>query len=370
MVSNNNFKNKSIIIAGGGTGGHLFPALAIGEKLTEFGANVFYFGSKFGIESNILKNKKLPHLLLNIRGIQRGLDLKSIGKNLLFPFRFIYSTIIALVRIRKTKPSIVIGTGGYSSGIPLYCAKFLGIPYFLHEQNSYPGFTTRLFAKNAQLVFMGNQKAKDYLNIENYKITGNPIRYTINKMNQLDARKKLNLLENKFTIFFFGGSQGSMPINEYLISNYKSYIKLGCQLIWQCGENSYNRIVEKVEDPQVHIKSFINQMEVAYSAASLVICRSGAISLSELTAFGKAMILIPFPHAAGNHQEYNARALEEKNAAIIVLQKDLNSGILEEKVKNLIDNNDEIKKLEKYSKANSILNSTDNIVNQIMKIID
>lgn len=368
MVSKNYLENKCVIIAGGGTGGHLFPALAIGEKLTEIGADVFYFGSKFGIEARILKEKNLPHLLLNIRGIQRGLDFSSIRKNLLLPFRFLYSMVRAYKKFKQSKPSIVIGTGGYSSGIPLYCAKFLNIPIVLHEQNSYPGITTRIFAKKAEVVCIANEKAIQYLDTDNYKITGNPIRASIKKINQLDARKKMNLTDDKFTIFFFGGSQGSKPINDYLIENYQAFLKLNCQIIWQSGKHSYDKILKKVNHPDVHIKSFINQMDLAYSAASLVVCRSGAISIAELTAFGKAMILIPFPQAAGNHQEYNARALEEKKAAIVVLQKDLNSGILQEKVKDLIHNGEKIIELESNSKQNEIQDSTEKIVNHILEV--
>ena len=144
-------KNKCILIAGGGTGGHLFPALAIGEKLSEFGVNVIYLGSNYGIESKILKQMELNHFLLNIRGLQRGLDLKSIGKNLLLPFRIVTSIILAIKKIKQTNPVLVIGTGGYSAGIPLFCANLLKIPTLLHEQNSFPGITTRYFSKKAKV---------------------------------------------------------------------------------------------------------------------------------------------------------------------------------------------------------------------------
>ncbi|MAJ44775.1 MAG: undecaprenyldiphospho-muramoylpentapeptide beta-N-acetylglucosaminyltransferase [Candidatus Marinimicrobia bacterium] len=368
MDSKKHLNNKGIIIAGGGTGGHLFPALTIGAKLSEVGADVFYMGSKFGIEASLFKNKNLSYLLLNIRGIQRGLDLKSIGKNFLFPYRFIYSMLKAFMKIKRFKPSIVIGTGGYSSAIPLFCAKFLKIPIILHEQNSYPGITTRFFAKNAKVVCVANEKTKNYIESRNIKITGNPIRSSIRKINQSEAQNKMNLGTDKFTIFFFGGSQGSKPINDFLVRNYKFFLKLGCQLIWQCGQNSYEKIIKQVNHPDVHIKSFINQMDIAYSAASLVVCRSGAISIAELTAFGKAMILIPFPQAAGNHQEYNARVLEEKKAAIVILQKELNKGILQKTVKELVNSKNKIIEYEIQAKKNEIKNSTEKILKQIIEV--
>ena len=358
----------NFIIAGGGTGGHLFPALAIGEKLAKMGANVTYFGSKFGIESAILKQKKVNHFLLNIRGIQRGFDLKSIGKNLLFPFRFCFSILYALYIIKRTNPKIIIGTGGYSSGIPLFCAKILRIPMLLHEQNSFPGITTRFFAKKAKVVCIASEESKKYIKSSKLEFTGNPIRGNIKKLDAKIARKKMKLNEDKFTLFFMGGSQGSKPINEHLFENYKNYIDQNCQIIWQCGKLSYNNLNKSIQHPDIHIIDFIDEMDVAYSSASLVVCRSGAISLAELTACGKAMILIPFPQAAGNHQVFNAKELETKNAAKVVLQNELQHGKLEEIVMDLKNNPKKIIELENNSKACAIENATEQIINQIIGI--
>lgn len=362
------FNDKCIIIAGGGTGGHLFPALAIGEKLVASGAKVYYFGSKYGIEKDILKKKKYPHLLLNIKGIQRGLNIFSITKNLWLTIRFLRSLFIALKIIRQKKPIIIIGTGGYSSGIPLFCASILNIPILLHEQNSYPGLTTRLFAKKARVVCVANKVAIKYLNSKQNIITGNPIRSSLIKIDKLIARKKMQLNKDKFTIFIFGGSQGSKPINEYFIRKYSSYINLNCQIIWQCGKKSYNDISRKINHPDIHLTAFIDQIDIAYSAASIVICRSGAISLAELTSFGKAMILIPFPESAENHQEHNARFLEQNSAAIVVLQKDLKTEKLFNKVHELISDNKKISELEKKAKQCSVKKSTNKIFKQIMDI--
>lgn len=360
--------NKNIIIAGGGTGGHLFPAMAIGDKLEEYGANIIYFGSKYGIESTIHKEKQKKHYLLNIRGIQRGFDLKSIGKNILFPFRFCSSLIYTLKKINKSKPIIIIGTGGYSSGIPLFCARILRIPILLHEQNSFPGITTRYFSKKAKTVCIANKDSKKYINSDNIKFTGNPIRKSINKIDVNISRKKMKLDGNKFTLFFMGGSQGSKPINEHLMLHYKFYLEQNCQIIWQCGNNSYEKINAVIQHPDIHLKSFINKIDLAYSSASIVICRSGAISLAELTACGKAMILIPFPQAAGNHQEHNAFSLEKQNAAKVVLQSKLKSGLLEKIIMELKNNPEKIIELERCSARNAVLNATDKIVIHIMEL--
>lgn len=361
-------KNKCVLIAGGGTGGHLFPAMAIGEKLSEIGANVIYFGSKYGIESTILKQKDLNHFLLNIRGIQRGLDFKSIGKNLLLPFRLVVSIILALKKINQAKPVLIIGTGGYSAGIPLFCANLLNIPTLLHEQNSFPGITTRYFSKKAKIVCIANEDSKKYIKSNRIEFTGNPIRENIKKMDVRNSRKKMNLGEEKFTIFFMGGSQGSKPINDHLLNNYKYYINQNCQIIWQCGKHSFDKINSIIQHPDIHLKEFINEMDLAYSSASLVVCRSGAISLAELTVCEKAMVLIPFPQAAGNHQVHNAISLEKEKAAKVVLQKKLKDGILEEVVMDLKNNPEKIIEMEKHSKECAVTNSTDKIINHILEI--
>ena len=361
-------KNKCILIAGGGTGGHLFPALAIGEKLSEFGVNVIYFGSKYGIESKILKQMELNHFLLNIRGIQRGLDLKSIGKNLLLPFRIVTSIILAIKKIKQTNPVLVIGTGGYSAGIPLFCANLLKIPTLLHEQNSFPGITTRYFSKKAKVVCIANEDSKKSIKSNRIEFTGNPIRSDIKKIDTRVSRKEMNLDEEKFTIFFMGGSQGSMPINDHLLKNYNNYIDQNCQIIWQCGKHSFEKINSIIQHPDIHLKEFINKMDLAYSSASLVVCRSGAISLAELTACEKAMVLIPFPQAAGNHQFHNAKSLEKEKAAKVVLQNELKKGTLEKVVLDLKNNPEKIIEMEKQSKDCAILNSTDKILNHILEI--
>jgi UDP-N-acetylglucosamine--N-acetylmuramyl-(pentapeptide) pyrophosphoryl-undecaprenol N-acetylglucosamine transferase len=368
MVFKSIIENECIIIAGGGTGGHLFPAMAIGEKLSLMGANVLYFGSKFGIESDIFKNKKLDYKLLNIRGIQRGLDFRSIGKNILFPFRFIMSFIVAITIIKKRKPRVVVGTGGYSSGIPLLCASILNIPTLIHEQNSYPGITTRYFSKKATKVCISYENSKKFIDSNNIILTGNPIRSSIKKIDRSIALNKMNLEQNKFTIFFMGGSQGSKPINDYLIKNYKKYLDADCQILWQCGKHSFNELKGKITHPNIHLIAFIDDMEIAYSSASLVICRSGAISISELTACGKAMILIPFPHSAGNHQLHNAQALKAKNSSIVVLQENLPTGELENIVIDLKNKPSKLLNLEENSLKLAKLNATDEIITHILEI--
>jgi len=361
-------KNECILIAGGGTGGHLFPAMAIGEKLSLMGAKVLYFGSKFGIESDIFKNNNLDYKLLNIRGIQRGLDFKSIGKNILFPYRFILSFIIAFITIKKRKPRVVVGTGGYSSGIPLLCASILNIPTLIHEQNSYPGITTRYFSKKATKVCIAYENSKKFIQSNNFILTGNPIRDSIKKINSSIAKKKMNLDSNKFTIFFMGGSQGSKPINDYLIKNYNKYLDADCQILWQCGKHSIEELKVKISHPNIYLTAFIDDMGMAYSSANLVICRAGAISISELTACGKAMVLIPFPQSAGNHQLHNAQALEQENSAKVVLQENLHTGELENIIFELKNNPSQIIDLEKNALRIAKLNATDDIVTQILEI--
>jgi len=362
-------RKKIVLIAGGGTGGHLFPALAIGNGLKNKNIMVRYIGSKFGIENIFFNNSNYKYNLINIKGIQRSQSFKSFFINLSFPLRFVIAYFQSLKIILINKPSVVIGTGGYCSGLPLLVANHLKIPTIIQDQNSVPGLITRKLKNKINKIFLAYESASKILNSKNCIVTGNPLRNDLKIENNIDSKIIFNLDINKKTILILGGSQGSLPINEHLIKNINTYIKNDIQILWQCGNKNYKRISKIIDSPSVIVKPFINNMSEAYTASDLVISRAGAITISELTFMHKAMILIPLPSSADNHQFNNAQYLLNKNACVVIQQKDLNKGILEKTVMNLFNNESELENLKKKSGEVAKPNATTDIIREILDTI-
>ena len=362
--------NYKIIIAGGGTGGHLFPAIAIGEEIKERipNAQIHFVGSNFGLEAKVYPVKDLLHTLLPIKGLQRGLSIESVLKNLLLPFRLIKSLLKLRVLFKEFSPQLVIGTGGYASAIPLLMAtrQKPSVPIVLQEQNSYPGLTTRWFARQANLICSAFNMDNKNLN-ERVILTGNPIRNNIINGNKSLAIKEYCLIENKKTIFVFGGSQGSAFLNESIANIIKSFDYNSIQVLWQTGDKEYKKYKKYINDT-VKVVPFINDMANAYALSDLVVCRSGALTLSEITICGKPSILIPFADAAGNHQLKNAKTLFDAGAAILLEEKDLTTKKLLIAINQLISNKKQLNKMSIASKSLGKPNATKTIVDQIMEI--
>ena len=355
-----------VLIAGGGTGGHLFPALAIGEELRKIGAEVLFVGSKFGIEAEILSKTEEQLFLLNIRGIQRSFNLKSIGINLLFPFRFIKSYFDSMKIIKSFKPHVVVGTGGYSSGLPLIVATKQGYKTLIQEQNSFPGFTTRKLAEKVDKVCIAFEEASEYFPY-NWILTGNPVRNNIKIVDKNTARKKLGL-KDKPTLFILGGSQGSRPLNYRFLTSYKKFTNSNIQIIWQCGTRDIELVRSSIVDEDVYLYDYISDMGDAYSASDIVISRAGAITLAELTFCKKASVLVPFPHAAGDHQTKNALSLEKHDATRVVKQSDFTTERLENTLLDLLNAPHIISEIEKNAGQMANPNATENIVKEILEL--
>lgn len=359
-----------MIIAGGGTGGHYFPAQTLKESLIKIGVNIKYIGSQYGIESSLL-NKNDPDItLLNIRGIQRHLNIKSIMINSLFPFRFLDSYIKSREIISDFKPHIVIGTGGYSSGIPLLAAIHKGIKTIIHEQNSYPGITTKKLMKKVDRVCISFEDVKYYLKGENILHTGNPIRSNINPIDKNQAKQSYDFDINKPVLAILGGSQGATIINQHFKNNLNKYIESNIQILWQCGNKDFENLKKSNKIPNVHIIPFTDSMDMFYSAADLIVSRSGALALSEMALLGKAMVLIPIPSSAGNHQFINAKSFQNINGAIVINQKSLQYGALEKAVLPLIHDLEKIKLMEQNSKKLGQPNATKKIIKIIMDLVN
>ena len=321
------------MIAGGGTGGHLFPALGIARALRaeSVPVSITFIGSRFGLEARILPGSGEAFSLLPIRGLQRGLSLRSVGRNLLLPWRFIRSYLASWAILRRIDPHVVVGTGGYAAGLPLAVAQRKGIPTLLQEQNSYPGLTTRRLAAGASHICLNDEAAAQYLDTDRWSVTGNPVALPVGIVDQATARKALGIRASGPVIFILGGSQGSRPLNDHFLQQWQTCTdSMGAHLLWQTGPAQFDQVAAATsESGSVTATPFIDDMASAYAAADLVICRAGAMTLSELTLQGKPSILVPLPSAAADHQTHNARRLADIGAALLLPQSDLPSGALE-----------------------------------------
>ncbi len=318
-----------ILISGGGTGGHIFPALAIANALKQkCDADILFVGAKGRMEM-----KKIPEAGYQIEGLWiSGFQRRMALKNILFPFKIIFSLAQALLIINRFKPDIAIGVGGYASGPALKVASKKGVPTLLQEQNSYPGITNKLLSKAAIKICVAYEGMEKYFPKEKILITGNPVRKEIvdQKGKRKDAITYFQLNQEKTTLLVIGGSQGALSINESIRSNIELITSKDVQIIWQTGEKYYDiarNIIEHHKTPQIKAHAFIQRMDYAYAAADFVVSRAGAIAISELCAVKKPTIFVPLPSAAEDHQTKNAMALVKENAALMVRDSDAKESI-------------------------------------------
>ncbi|MBS3740768.1 MAG: undecaprenyldiphospho-muramoylpentapeptide beta-N-acetylglucosaminyltransferase [Candidatus Cloacimonetes bacterium] len=355
-----------VAIATGGSGGHIFPAVSVAEELKRQFENVdiIFIGSHVGIEEDVLTNYDYPLYKIDVRRFNRYFTYK----NLILPFFVGKSTLQSVVILQKHKCDLLIGFGGFSAGVAVLAAKLLSIPIFLQEQNSYPGLVTRKTACLSTKIFLGNFMAKKYLKKYSEKLiySGNPLR-KLEQIPKLKALKKLGL-QNKNTIFVYGGSQGSMPLNKFLAEIINDLLIKDIQIIWQTGEKENKILKNKFgQNESVLIKPFFTQMSYVYCACDLVVCRAGAISIAEAAHFGLPAIIIPFPYAADDHQLKNAQLLEDKKAAFVLIEDNLTADLLKQKIIDLLASYQQRDTLSNNIKKLSIGNSSEIIVNEIKR---
>ncbi len=314
------FLPKRVLIAGGGTGGHVYPALATIAALRELGNFEFlYVGGRDGIETRIVPRYNIAMETLWISGFARGLRLK----NLLFPVKLLASLWKSRRIIKRFQPHVAVGAGGYVSGPVLYMAAKMKVPVLIEEQDVYPGVTTRLLARYARKICLSFEGTRKHL--EKYAgkivVTGNPVRKELTAMDRRQALAHWGFDPGRLTLFIFGGSQGARSINQAMIKLLPELSrKYPLQVLWQTGESQYETVMKQVESHNTTVKvmAFVQEMGAAYTAADVVVCRAGALTLAELALTAKPAILIPYPHAAANHQEHNSRLMEEAGAALMV----------------------------------------------------
>lgn len=309
------------LIAGGGTGGHVYPALAIADALREQhgDAEFLFIGAIGRMEMDKVPLAGYAIEGLDISGIQRRLT----WKNLVVPFKIVRSILKSIRLIRRFKPDVAIGVGGYASGPALRAASWMGVPIVLQEQNSYAGITNRLLARSADLVCVAWPGMERFFPNTQVVLTGNPLRSQVNRLevDAAEARRQLGMNPNSRTILVMGGSLGAKALNEAVIRG-ASWLAdhPDHQILWQCGQGHISTCqeTEVAQMPQVNLRPFLDRMDLAYAAADIIVARAGALTISELCQVGKPAILVPSPFVAEDHQAKNAMALAQAGAAVVV----------------------------------------------------
>jgi len=357
-----------IILSGGGTGGHIYPAISIANELLlrEKHSEILFVGAKNKMEMQIVPKHGFNILGLWISGFNRI----NLFKNILVPLKLIVSVLQSLIIIKKFKPDVVIGTGGYASGPILYIANLLNIPTLIQEQNSYPGVTNKILSKKVNTICVAYKNLERYFPVDKIVLTGNPVRTNISE--NRDSFDKgiefFGLDPNKKTMLVIGGSLGSREINKaiYSMIDYLEYINL--QVIWQCGKLYFDEYSQKSISENIRLHAFLDNIGLAFSVSDFIISRAGASSVSELSIIGKPVIFIPSPNVAENHQLKNAQAIVKNDGAIIVEEKELE--VLKRKINELNSSSEMRNKLSKNIKKSAYVNATRDIVDEIKKIIN
>ncbi len=360
--------NYKFILSGGGTGGHIYPAVAIADELKSRypDAEFLFVGASDRMEMDKVPQAGYKIEGLWISGIQRRLTLK----NLMFPFKLIVSLLRSRKIINTFKPDAVIGTGGFASGPLLQMATSKKIPSLIQEQNSYPGITNKLLSKKVNTICVAYEGLEKFFPKEKIRLTGNPIRKDLLevKSKHIEGKDVFKLIHSKHTLLVLGGSLGARRINQLIEEHLETFKAQNVQVIWQCGKLYYEQYKQynKLDNVQVH--AFLNNMDMAYAAADVIISRAGAISVSELCIVGKPVIFIPSPNVAEDHQTKNAKAVADKNAAVLISEKDLESDF-KNQFSELISNQEKRKELSENIEALALVNATNDIVNEVEKLL-
>jgi UDP-N-acetylglucosamine--N-acetylmuramyl-(pentapeptide) pyrophosphoryl-undecaprenol N-acetylglucosamine transferase len=352
-MKNNKYK---FLFAGGGTGGHLFPAIAVAEKIKELKpeAEILFVGTRKKIEARVVPQLGYEFKSIWIKGFARKINIE----NILFPLKLIVSMIQSLVISIRFKPKVAIGSGGYVSGPAVWGASVLGAHVMLLEQNSFPGVTTRILEKRADRIHLSYEDSKQYLsNKEKAVITGNPVRGSLKLIDRNTAAQKFGLMSSKKTILILGGSLGAASINKAVAESVVRFCEKDIQVIWQTGNLYYENYCH-LKSGLIWVNPFIEDMSAAYSACDFVIARSGATTIAELAMLGIPAIFIPSPNVAANHQYKNAKSLSDKDAAVL-LEDDKSENELFNEAMKLAENQERVHTLSEniklFGKADAAL---------------
>ncbi len=356
------------IISGGGTGGHIYPAIAIANelKLRFPESEILFVGAKDKMEMQKVPQAGYPIEGLWISGIQR----KITWSNLMFPIKFVSSLLKSRKIIKRFKPHVVIGTGGFASGAVVKVAQQMGLPTLIQEQNSYPGITNKMLSAHARAICVAYEGLDKFFPKDKIVFTGNPVRQDLLDVNnrRQDALQHFGLDPNKKTLLVLGGSLGARRINQLIKSELDNILQQNMQLIWQCGKLYHDEYQKYNQSTQVQVLPFIDRMDLAYAAADLIISRAGASSVSELSIVGKPTIFIPSPNVAEDHQTKNAQAIADKNGAVLIKESALDEQFAPQFLQ-LVNEDEWSEKLSKNIKKLAKPNATKDIVDQVVGML-
>lgn len=367
---------KKVILAGGGTGGHIYPAIAIAQAIRKSfpDSDILFIGTERGLEKELVIKAGFPLKTIRVRGFRRKLSIDT----LISVKELVHGAMDSIGLLKREKPDIVIGTGGYVAGPAVFFASILGIPTAIHEQNVTPGVTNKILSRFVDKIFISFPDSMKYFPKEKTLLSGNPVRKEITKGNRLMALKKFGLSPDLPVVLCFGGSQGAARINDavcHIIEAIKDAASF--QLIHITGKNHYERIrnllakkgIDTEELGNIILRPYIHKMQEAYAAADLVISRAGALSIAELSVCGKPAILIPLSTAANQHQDFNAKFMERNGAAVIIDEDKLSGKSLLDTIESIIFDKHCLHKMSMASKNLAIEDAAEKILAEIIKLV-
>lgn len=361
-------KKYKFILSGGGTGGHIYPAIAIANALKQRfpDAEFLFVGAQDKMEM-----QKVPQAGYSIQGLWiAGLQRKLTLQNMMFPFKLLSSLWKSRRILNRFQPDVVIGTGGFASGPLLQMANSKGIPTLIQEQNSYPGITNKLLSKKANVICVAYENLERFFPKEKIVFTGNPVRQDLLELSDKreEGQTYFKLDPNKKTLLVLGGSLGARRINQLIAKELDFLLEQGVQVYWQCGKLYFDEYKHWNEKPNVQVTAFIDRMDLIYAAADVVISRAGASSVSELCLVGKPTLFIPSPNVAEDHQTKNAKAIVDKGGALLLRESELEERF-ESTFADLIQNETLQQQLSSVMKPLGKPNATLDIVEEIIKLI-
>lgn len=360
-----------VLLAAGGTGGHVYPAIAIADALKQSRDEMsfLFVGTKDRMEWKTVPRYGYEIKSVWISGFHRRLTIQ----NALFPLKLVISLIQSLFILMRFRPDVVVACGGFASGPIGWVAGKMGIPIVLQEQNSFPGVTNRLLAKKASIIFTAFEDAEKHFPAEKVRLLGNPVRQTLQQKDRNEARTVFQFDQDAAVLLILGGSGGAKALNDIMEKEiFVLHNELGLSIIWQCGEKYLSNLKQRLDlakYPNVRLMAFIDDMPTAYGAADLVVTRAGAGTCSELMNIGKPAILVPSPNVAGNHQEKNARSLTKEGGAQVLKEENIDNEFTQQ-IKELIFDTEKLETMSEAMKSIAKPNAARNIAKEILTLTE
>ncbi|MEI7474323.1 MAG: undecaprenyldiphospho-muramoylpentapeptide beta-N-acetylglucosaminyltransferase [bacterium] len=371
----NKIKKLNVILSGGGTGGHIYPAIAVYQVLKKDSdvENIYYIGCNKNMEKDVAQKEDIPFYSVNVSGMPRKTSLRFIS----WFAELISATVKAFYYLLKLKPNVILGTGGYVSAPVLISATILKIPFIIHDCDAQPGIVNKALAPYAHTVSVAFEEAGTKLKVKNLMVNGNPLRESFKTTTREESLNKLNLSATKLTISIIGGSQGARSINNAALNIMQDLLEtIDCQVIHQVGTKNYDQYVEELEVKYPNLKNnssyrlapYFDNMQNIFAVSDLIISRAGSLSLSEICLNSIPSILIPYPHAAADHQRHNAKVMENSGASVYLDDNDCTSENLLAQIKDLINNSEKLQSMKTSAKILAKENSAENLAAKLKEI--